>query len=150
VRFVPITDLTHPIRLFVGPELITQPGGGPLVVRYEIRDTVNNWSLYSLSAQTDLEDADNAFLAPQVLDALGDEDLAEKRGRIYLTAPTLKPALPFNRERGFIVLIQANALVEVCLRLCPQSHATLRLCLRIRQNPPACAPWGRVLLFAGR
>ncbi|MFW6751156.1 hypothetical protein ACKUG4_10790 [Pseudomonas glycinae] len=148
---MPITDLTHPIRLFVGPELITQPGGGPLVVRYEIRDTVNNWSLYSLSAQTDLEDADNAFLAPQVLDALGDEDLAEKRGRIYLTPPNPENSrFHSTGSAGFVISIQANVLVEVCLRLCPQSHATLRLCLRIRQNPPACAPWGRVLLFAGR
>jgi hypothetical protein len=31
-----------------------------------------------------------------------------------------------------------------------QGYDVLRLCLQLRQNPPACAPWPWALTFAGR
>lgn len=56
--------------------LVAAPG--PVVVRYEVRDRVNNWSKWSLSAQTDVEAGDDLLAAPRVVDAVsGIIDLAK-------------------------------------------------------------------------
>ncbi|VVM52505.1 hypothetical protein [Pseudomonas fluorescens] len=55
--------------------LIAAPGR--VIVRYDIRDVVNNWSRWSLHASTDVEAGENLLAAPRVLDAIGGEiDLA--------------------------------------------------------------------------
>jgi hypothetical protein len=48
--------------------LIATPG--QVIVRYSIRDVVNNWSRWSLDARTDVEAGDNLLIAPRVLDAV--------------------------------------------------------------------------------
>ncbi|VVN95972.1 hypothetical protein PS718_02270 [Pseudomonas fluorescens] len=45
--------------------LIAAPG--QVIVRYDIRDEVNNWSRWSLHASTDVEAGDNLLIAPRVL-----------------------------------------------------------------------------------
>lgn len=49
--------------------LIAEGDRDQLVVRYEIRDTVNNWSLFSLPAYSDVSVNPNAPQAPRVDDA---------------------------------------------------------------------------------
>lgn len=56
--------------------LIAAPGR--VIVRYDIRDEVNNWSRWSLHVTTDVEAGENLLTAPRVLDAPnGVIDLAE-------------------------------------------------------------------------
>ncbi|MHC8370641.1 hypothetical protein ACYZT2_07480 [Pseudomonas sp. MDT1-85] len=55
--------------------LIAAPG--QVIVRYDIRDEVNNWSRWSLHASTDVEAGENLLAAPRVIDAVnGIIDLA--------------------------------------------------------------------------
>jgi len=98
-----IVDINAPITIRVEPDVIVAPGDGPLIVRYEIRDRVNNWSLFSLAANTDIEAGGGAFPAPRVLDALGDDDLnlaelGSKDARIAL------PVYPGMADKDHIIL----------------------------------------------
>ncbi|MGF6284103.1 hypothetical protein QF010_002741 [Pseudomonas silensiensis] len=98
-----IVDINAPIAIRVEPDVIVAPGDGPLIVRYEIRDRVNNWSLFSLAANTDIEAGGGAFPAPRVLDALGDDDLnlaelGSKDARIAL------PVYPNMADKDHIIL----------------------------------------------
>lgn len=77
-------DLERPIELEVSRELILENAGPNLIVRYDIRDEVSNWSLYSLDARVDVDGGANTLPAPRVenegdgiidLDELGDADL---------------------------------------------------------------------------
>ncbi|WP_415762294.1 Ig-like domain-containing protein [Pseudomonas sp. CP4] len=49
--------------------LVAAPGR--VIVRYDIRDEVNNWSRWSLHVTTDVEAGENLLAAPRVLDAPG-------------------------------------------------------------------------------
>jgi hypothetical protein len=56
------------------------------------------------------------------------EGFKEKKGAMQFETPMFKKTFP-------VTLL---------------GYTSLRLCLQLRQNPPACAPWGRVLLWSGR
>jgi hypothetical protein len=53
----------------------------------------------------------------------------------------------FSKHRFFPTFPEikhrSTARVENGSRLLPASYNTLRRCLQLRQNLPACAPWGR-------
>ena len=57
-----------PLTVIVPPDIINSTPGLDLIVRYEIHDTVMNWSLYSLEAYADVEPP-GALHAPTVRDA---------------------------------------------------------------------------------
>jgi len=57
-----------PLTVIVPPDIIDSTPGLDLIVRYEIHDTVMNWSLYSLEARTDVVPPE-ALHAPTVRDA---------------------------------------------------------------------------------
>ena len=68
----PLVDsqVGQPVTFLVTKDtLVAAPG--PVVVRYEVRDKVNNWSKWSLSAQTDVEAGGDLLAAPRVVDAVG-------------------------------------------------------------------------------
>lgn len=78
-----LEDVGKPVTFRVEKDvLILRPG--PVTVRYEVRDKVNNWSKWSLSTITNVEAGDDLLAAPRVIDAingiidlavLGDEDV---------------------------------------------------------------------------
>ncbi|MBK5001686.1 hypothetical protein IAE37_003962 [Pseudomonas sp. S31] len=71
-------DVDKPVRLAVPRRVIEQAGAGPVVIEYEIRDVVNNWSLWSIKFTPDVEVGDDLLRAPEALDLIeGVLDLAE-------------------------------------------------------------------------
>ncbi|WP_277964134.1 hypothetical protein [Pseudomonas sp. RIT-To-2] len=74
-----------PLSLVISADIIRDNPGINLAVTYDIRDTVSNWSLFSVAQHIDVEGA-NALLAPAVrdaddndvldMDALGGRDVA--------------------------------------------------------------------------
>ena len=71
-----LEDVGKPVTFRVEKDvLILRPG--PVNVRYEVRDKVNNWSKWSLSTITNVEAGDDLLAAPRVIDAInGTIDLA--------------------------------------------------------------------------
>ena len=71
-----LEDVGKPVTFRVEKDvLILRPG--PVIVRYEVRDKVNNWSKWSLSTITNVEAGDDLLAAPRVIDAInGTIDLA--------------------------------------------------------------------------
>ncbi|EIK94211.1 hypothetical protein PMM47T1_22502, partial [Pseudomonas sp. M47T1] len=59
---------TLPLSIVVSADIIRANPGLALVVNYDIRDVVKNWSLFSLSTHTDVE-APGGLLTPSVRDA---------------------------------------------------------------------------------
>ncbi|MEG1038464.1 MAG: hypothetical protein RSE94_00965, partial [Pseudomonas sp.] len=90
-HLVTAPEVNQPIALPVSREIIEQAGAGPVVVEYEVRDIVNNWSLWSNKFRVDVEVGDGLLRAPDALDALdgkldldklGSDD-ARVRVRVY-------------------------------------------------------------------
>ncbi|MFQ6572827.1 hypothetical protein [Pseudomonas sp. UM16] len=88
---VQASEVDNPIHLPVPRETIDLVGAGPLVIEYEIRDIVNNWSRWSPPFPVEAEVGSGLLRAPDALDAadgkidlaqLGDED-ARVRVRAY-------------------------------------------------------------------
>ncbi|MFJ9989811.1 hypothetical protein ACIQSO_03675 [Pseudomonas putida] len=84
-------QVNNAVPISVPRAIIEQAGAGPVVIEYEIRDIVNNWSLWSLKFTSDVEVGTGLLRAPDVLDvvdgkldldALGDKD-ARIRVRVY-------------------------------------------------------------------
>ncbi|EIK94856.1 hypothetical protein PMM47T1_20208, partial [Pseudomonas sp. M47T1] len=69
---------TLPLNIVVSADIIRANPGLALVVNYDIRDVVKNWSLFSLSTHTDVE-APGGLLAPAVRDA-DDADVLDVDG----------------------------------------------------------------------
>jgi hypothetical protein len=76
-------EIGQPIDLAVSREIIERVGAGAVLIRYEVRDVVNNWSLWSLPRVIDAEVGSDLLWAPDALDAvdgkieldaLGDQD----------------------------------------------------------------------------
>lgn len=64
-RTVQEEEVDSPVTIIVSASIVGQQSGDDLVVRYEVRDTVNNWSRWSPSALVQVPDP-NALPAPQV------------------------------------------------------------------------------------
>jgi hypothetical protein len=58
-------EVGNPVAIIVSADIVSQHPGSDLVVRYEVRDTVNNWSLWSPSALAQVPDP-NALTEPRV------------------------------------------------------------------------------------
>ncbi len=78
-HLVETTDVNRPLPLTIPRDIIEQAGAGPVVIEYEVRDVVNNWSLWSIKFTPDVEVGAGLVRAPDVLDlnADGSLDLAE-------------------------------------------------------------------------
>ncbi|WP_144243981.1 hypothetical protein [Sphingopyxis sp. MWB1] len=62
----------EPVKLFIDRDTIIAGGDGDaIVVRYEIRDEVNNWSLWSVKSTVAVEAGGGSLPAPLVVDAPG-------------------------------------------------------------------------------
>lgn len=62
----------EPVQIFIDRETILAGGDGEdIVVRYEIRDEVNNWSLWSPKSTVDVDAAEGSLEPPLVADAAG-------------------------------------------------------------------------------
>ncbi len=88
---VQASQVGKPLALTVPRDLIEQAGAGPVIIEYEVRDIVNNWSLWSLKFSPDVEVGQGLLRAPDALDvvdgeldldALGTAD-ARIRVRVY-------------------------------------------------------------------
>ncbi|TDF84351.1 hypothetical protein [Pseudomonas sp. H9] len=84
-------EVNHPVDLPVPAETIKAAGVGPVVIEYEVRDIVNNWSLWSQQFNVEVEVGDDLLREPDALDApdgqldldkLGDND-TQLRVRVY-------------------------------------------------------------------
>lgn len=80
---VQASEVNTAILLPVPRAVIEQAGAGPVLVLYEVRDIVNNWSLWSRPVEINAEIGSGLLRAPDVLDAvngaidlerLGDQD----------------------------------------------------------------------------
>jgi hypothetical protein len=58
-------DVERPVMIIVAADIVAKHPGVDIVVRYEVRDIVNNWSRWSPSASADVTDPD-ALPAPRV------------------------------------------------------------------------------------
>lgn len=76
-------EVGQPVTFIASKEMLIA-SAGKVLVRYDVRDDVNNWSKWSLSAETDVEAGNNLLVAPRVVDAvsgiidlavLGDKDV---------------------------------------------------------------------------
>ncbi len=83
--------VNQPVPMVMPRDIIEQAGAGPVVIEYEVRDVVNNWSLWSIKFTPDVEVGAGLLRAPDALDVvdgeldlttLGDEDAAI-RVRVY-------------------------------------------------------------------
>lgn len=83
--------VNQPVPIAVPRDIIEQAGAGPVVIEYEVRDVVNNWSLWSIKFTPDVEVGAGLLRAPDALDVidgqldldtLGDKD-ADIRVRVY-------------------------------------------------------------------
>ncbi|HWD30737.1 MAG TPA: hypothetical protein VG536_04065, partial [Pseudomonas sp.] len=63
-------EIGQPIDLAVSREIIERVGAGAVLIRYEVRDVVNNWSLWSPSSVIDAEVGTGLLLPPDALDAV--------------------------------------------------------------------------------
>lgn len=90
-HLVTAPEVNQPIALPVSRAIIEQAGAGPVVVEYEVRDIVNNWSLWSNKFHVDVEVGAGLLRAPDALDAVNGEldldqlgsDDARVRVRVY-------------------------------------------------------------------
>lgn len=74
-------EVNSPVLILVGRDVL-EASPGRVIVRYEVRDVVNNWSKWSLSKETDAEVGNDFLLAPWVVEAPNDVlDLAALGGR---------------------------------------------------------------------
>ncbi|WP_442107549.1 hypothetical protein [Pseudomonas sp. NUPR-001] len=69
-HLVTAPEVNQPIALPVSRAIIEQAGAGPVVVEYEVRDIVNNWSLWSNKFHVDVEVGAGLLRAPDALDAV--------------------------------------------------------------------------------
>lgn len=70
--------VNNPVPIPVPRETIEKAGAGPVVIEYEIRDIVNNWSLWSLKFTPDVEVGAGLLREPDALDVVGGKlDLVE-------------------------------------------------------------------------
>lgn len=79
VEVVKLDQVGKAIELSVPQAIIEAAGAGPVIIEYEIRDVVNNWSLWSLKFSTDVEIGSDLLLPPVSADLNDDGklDLAE-------------------------------------------------------------------------
>ena len=71
-------QVDQPIALPIPRSIIENAGAGAVVIEYEIRDIVNNWSLWSIKFTPDVEIGSGLLRAPDALDLVaGKLDLAE-------------------------------------------------------------------------
>ncbi|MCB5304104.1 RCC1 domain-containing protein [Yersinia bercovieri] len=65
------SDLNNPIVIPVSEGVIKKAGDySEAIIRYEIRDTVNNWSLWSLSTMVSIDLEESIFTAPYAQEAV--------------------------------------------------------------------------------
>lgn len=86
-----LVEVNKPVSIPIPRETIDKAGPGPVVIEYEIRDIVNNWSLWSPQFIPSVEIGEGLLRAPDALDvvegkldlaALGDNP-ASIRVRVY-------------------------------------------------------------------
>ncbi|MNJ20932.1 hypothetical protein D3C77_152740 [compost metagenome] len=86
VYVVKASDVGTSINIPVPREIIDLAGAGPLVIEYEIRDIVNNWSRWSLPFPVEAEVGNDLLRAPDALDAVAGridlEQLGDKNARV--------------------------------------------------------------------
>ena len=66
-------EIGQPIDLAVSREIIERVGAGAVLIRYEVRDVVNNWSLWSPSRVIDADVGTGLLWAPDACDAVDDK-----------------------------------------------------------------------------
>ncbi|WP_145519697.1 RCC1 domain-containing protein [Yersinia bercovieri] len=84
------SDINKPVIINVTADTIKLAGDySDAIIRYEIRDTVNNWSLWSISSMVDIDVEDSIYLAPGVQQAVnGMINIDDLKGKdVYVQIP---------------------------------------------------------------
>lgn len=63
-------EVGESLSLRISRDAIEQAGAGPVGVEYEVRDVVNNWSLWSIKFIADVEIGNDLLPAPRALDVI--------------------------------------------------------------------------------